>query len=265
MADSKKIVALFAVHIVCGIFFSTLSAIFGRIPFVLEFILVVPSLAIVCCESCLLALWTIFSAQAWWTRLAGFTVGCGYLEILVYFASRDDNFTFLSLIAAVSVALVLLAMRVWKIELQHRAEGARHTGRDTLRFSVKDLLLVMLFVAAAITATKIARDDFREGPAFEIVVFWALCFVQVNLAAIWATLGLARTHWRCALVLAMSLALASAFSYILRGGPDTWFYVTAIMLLESFCLILSLLVARSCGYRVAIRTRDTKQASIARS
>jgi hypothetical protein len=83
---------------------------------------------------------------------------------------------------------------------------------------------------------------------------WSLCFMVVGLAAVWASLGRARSLRRSLVVLAFSVSLGAVFSYRVCHGWESYFYVNSIAVLQAAIVLGSLLVVRTCGYRLARRT-----------
>src|SRR4051812_32815162 len=77
--------------IVGGLLACGYSAIEGRIPFVLEYLPVVPHLAINLSQACLLGVWAAFSRAPRWVRLAGLIVGAVALEILLATGYNDGE------------------------------------------------------------------------------------------------------------------------------------------------------------------------------
>lgn len=111
-------------------------------------------------------------------------------------------------------------------------------------------MLFALAVAIVITAAKELREIDERLPVLFLVTIWALCFVVTDLAALWATLGISSPVPRSIAVILMSVALGWFFSYTLGEAWEAYFYIMSIMFMESLCLIGSLLVVRSCGYRL---------------
>jgi hypothetical protein len=112
----------------------------------------------------------------------------------------------------------------------------------------------MLFTAAVALLSAGARA-LRETPhrIISLTTVWALCFVAVGLVALWAALGNARPLRRGPVVFALSPVLGVFFAFAAGAHRAGWFYIILTMLLFPAFLLGSLLVVRSCGYRIVRR------------
>ncbi len=247
---SRRILLIFIAHFVAGIAFSLWSAVEGRVPFVLEYILIVPPCALVFCQSCLLAFWAIMSHVAVWKRLTGLIAGNVCLEILIGMAVEDGELSFMTTIATGIIAVVLLVIRLWRARLLRFPAQPQPGNAEGLQFSIRGLMLFTFAVAVVITAAKELREVDERPPVLFLVTIWALCFVVTDLAALWATLGIGSPVPRSIAVILMSVSLGWFFSHTLGQDWETYFYIMSIMFLQSLCLIGSLLAVRTCGYRL---------------
>jgi hypothetical protein len=251
-------VAIF--QVVGGIVFAVWHAIEGGIPFVFQEVLLVPHLAFALCQASLLGFWAAFSRARWWARLAALLAGGIYLEAFVAIDIRDDDFALMTSIMLVVTAAALLAARWRKADLVRLGGDAPPRKSDAIRFSIRGLMLLTLFVAIATLAAKEFQKVMHSGPVLVFVSGWSLCCALTGLATVWAALSLAAPAVRSAAVLMMSAALGALLAYILNEGWETCFYLTTIMLLYTALLLGSLLVVRSCGYRLtaAVGRRDRR-------
>jgi hypothetical protein len=83
-----------------------------------------------------------------------------------------------------------------------------------------------------------------------LMTVWAMCFVALGLAALWAALGKVRPLGRGTVVLVLSPLLGAFFAFGAGAPPQGWAYIILTMLLYAALLLGSLLVVRSCGYRL---------------
>jgi hypothetical protein len=227
-------------------------------PSGLAHILIAPFFALAMCQAVLIALWGAASRSSPWRRLAGLVAGAAYLETLF---PRDLRGEFLGT-AALTVAVTtasLLVLRALGIRLARQVEEGR-PGRgeaEGLRFSIRGL---MLFTAAVALLSAGARA--LQGTPERLIllmVLWALCFVAVGLVTLWAALGYARSLWRCLVVFAVSPVLGAFFALAAHAHQAGWFYILLTMLLYPACLLGSLFVVRSCGYRLVGRAVPSPQ------
>ena len=78
-----------------------------------------------------------------------------------------------------------------------------------------------------------------------------ICFVAVGLVSLWAALGNARPLRRGSAVFVLSLALGAYLALPATAAGRV--YILLIMVLYPTALMGSLLIVRSCGYRLVRR------------
>jgi len=88
------------------------------------------------------------------------------------------------------------------------------------------------------------------GPSLLRNSVFGLCFTAVGLAAVWAALADARPRWRGPVVFGLAAILGVFFAVAANAQTAGWVYILLSMLLDSAALLGSLLVVRSCGYRL---------------
>lgn len=242
---------LVVAHVVLGLFFGIWSAVQGEIPFVLEFLLVIPVLGVVLAQTSLLGLWAAFSTAKWPVRLVGLIVGINYLEFLISVGGQTPGLTSLAAMATVVIAVVFRLVRWRYADLRLFSLQSSQSNQEGLKFSIRGLLLFTFIVAITIVGLKELRENAPASPNVLTVAVWSLSVVMVGLAGVWAALGLARPTQRSIVVLLMSVVLGALFVYTIRQADgETYFYIVSIMVLQAGVLIASLLVARSYGYRL---------------
>jgi hypothetical protein len=245
---NRRIWLLVVVHVVAGIAFSGWAAQEGSIPFVLSEILLVPPFALACCQSGLLAFWAAMSHGALWRRGVAVITGVVALEFLLGWALDQDEPTWIPAIATGLVTAVLSIIRLWRSEL---CSASRQWNQGNgLQFSIRGLMLLTLVVAVFMALGKHMRQLGVDGPTLPLRFTWASCFAVSNLAAVWAAMGLCSPWFRCGGALLLSLAIAATFCWCFAADWESWFYVTTILVLEIALSLGSLLVVRSCGYRL---------------
>jgi hypothetical protein len=112
----------------------------------------------------------------------------------------------------------------------------------------------MLFTAAVALLSAGARAlQASHGRSVLVAAVWALCFVAVGLVALWAALGVARPRRRVPVVFALSPVLGAFFAAAVDAHRAGCAYVLLTMMLYPASLLVSLLVVRSCGYRLVRR------------
>jgi hypothetical protein len=224
-------------------------------PFGLRHVLLVPLLASALCQAVLISLWGSSPGVSAGGRMAGLVAGAAYLEALFPGDSRRE-FLGMSTITIVVSTAALLVVRAMGVRLTRRGDPGRPARAEAegLRFSIRGLMLLTAAVAVLSAGARILRESYQRLLLLSAV--WTLCFVTVGLVALWAALGDARPLRRCPVVLALSPVLGALFAYAADAHPAGRVYITLTMLLHPALLLGSLLVVRSCGYRLGRDRED---------
>ena len=92
----------------------------------------------------------------------------------------------------------------------------------------------------------------QESPThrFLLILVWAICFVAVGLVSLWAAFADAPPLRRSPVVFVISPLLGVFFAFAANAHSAGWVYVLLTMVLYPMALFGSLLVVRSCGYRL---------------
>jgi hypothetical protein len=212
-------------------------------------ILIVPLLALALCQAFLVALWGTAATAAPWLRFAGLVAGAVYLDALLPPDLRHETLGMSTLTIVVTTA-TLLVVRTRGVRLR-RPAGPVQPARpeaEGLRFSIRGLMLFTAGVALLSAGARALQESPRR--MLLLIVVWSLCFVAVGMVGLWAALGNARPLRRGPVVLALSPVLGAFFAYAAGAHQAGCVYIILIMLLYPAALLGSLLVVRSCGYRL---------------
>lgn len=245
---------LLIAHVILGLFFSIWSAVQGRLDFVLELLLFVPVIGFTLAQTALLGFWAAFAPARWWMRLAGLIVGIIYLECLVAAGDSTEEITWLAAMSTGGIAAIFGLIRWRYAELRRFSQQDPQDNQEGLRLSIRGLLLFTFMVALMIVGVEGLRKNVTPVPTPFLISVWSLCFVVTGLAGTWTGLGLARPMLRSIVVLLISAVLGALFVYCIRAPWQSYFYITATMVLQAGVLITSLLVVRSCGFRLVRKT-----------
>ncbi len=250
MLGDRRLQILAVAHVALGVVTSVLAHVELHTPFELIHILIVPFIASDLCQAFVVSLWGAFSLVAPWVRLAGLVVGAVYLEALVDSDLRRE-FLGTSTITIVVTTATLLVVRWLGVKFRRLDDSGQSTRQDPegLRFSIRGL---MIFTAAIAVICAITRALEGSQPWLRIMI-WGICFVAVGLVSLWAVLGDAHPLRRSPVVFILSPALGACFAFIVRAHQAGWTYILLIMVLYPASLVGSLLVVRSCGYRLVLR------------
>ena len=154
-----------------------------------------------------------------------------------------------STITIVVTTATLLVVRWLGVSFRRQDDPGQSARPESegLQFSIRGL---MIFTAAVAVICAVARalEGYRNPILF--IAVWAVCFVAVGLVSLWAVLGEARPVQRVPVAFVLSPVLGAFFAFAAGVHPTGWIYVLLIMLLYPAALLGSLLVVRSCGYRL---------------
>lgn len=232
-----------------------LAAIFP--PWGLGHILLMPFLASVLCQAVLLSLWGTTSGVSLWARMTGLAAGAVYLETLFPTDLRRELFGISAIAIAVATAIGFcgraLGVRVVRQDDPGRPSPAEAEG---LRFSIRGLMIFTAAVALLSAGARALQGTPRH--VINLTAIWAMCFVAAGLASLWAALGDVRPLERVPVVLVLSPMLGAFFALAADTHRAGRAYIILTMLLHAALLIGSLLVVRSCGYRLVGRGMSSR-------
>ncbi len=251
MLGDRRLQILLVAHVALGVVTSVLAPVERFSPFGLGHIPVVPFIASATCQAFLLSFWVAVSQARRWMRLAGLVSGAVYLEALVPSDFRREFLGTATITIVVTTATLLLVR--WLGVRFARQGDFRQSARpepEGLRFSIRGM---MIFTAAVAVICAGARAVEGARSPFLLILVWALCFVAVGLISLWAVLGNARPLHRSPVGLVLSPLLGACFAVAANAHQAGWTYILLIMLLYPVILLGSLLVVRSCGYRLVRR------------
>jgi CDP-diglyceride synthetase len=182
-------------------------------------------------------------------RLAGLVAGTVYLEALVP-ADLRREFLGISTITIIVTTATLLVVRWLGVRFTRQDNPGQSARQEGLPFSIRGLM-IFTAVVALICAVAKAMEGSRNPIVF--IPVWALCFVAVGLISLWAMLGNSNPLHRGPVVFVLSPMLGAFFAFAAGAQQAGWIYILLIMLLYPVGLLGSLLVVRSCGYRLVRR------------
>ncbi|QEH39044.1 hypothetical protein OJF2_76560 [Aquisphaera giovannonii] len=252
MANERRLMALALGNLGFGIAAAMLAPTKVYGVYGAEGFLMVPSLASNFCQAVLLPLWVAYAGAPTWRRVAGLVAGTAYLEALAPAVVRREIPGIVAVAVAATTAVCYvgraLGIRIARREAGDEPPGARF---GPLRFSIRGLMLVTAAVAVLCAGARALQES--SAPIAGLPAAWALCIVAVGLAALWASLGDARPRARGPAVPALASLLGASLAYAFGAHARGWVYIISTMLLYATVLLGSLLVVRSCGYRLVRR------------
>jgi hypothetical protein len=246
---NKRLKILALVHFALGVVTGVMAQVELSTLYEMRHILIVPQFTSALCQAFLLSLWGAVSQAKPWKRLAGLVTAAVYLEALVATKLEDEFLGIATVTIAVTTAS-LLVVRWLGLRLTRQEEIGQPipSKPEGLKFSIRGL---MSFTAVIALLCTVARA-MQESPThqFLLILVWAMCFVAVGLVCLWAALGVAPPVQRSPVVFVISPILGVFFAFAANAHQVGWVYVLLIMVLYPMPLFGSLLVVRSCGYRL---------------
>jgi hypothetical protein len=249
MSGNRRLVVLAVFHVALGVVTGVLAHVVLSTPFGLARILAVPFVATALCQALLLATWAVASQTQVWNRLAGLVIGGACLEMLVAPDFRRELLGTSSITIVVTTA-TLLVVRWLGVRFTRQSGPGQPESHEPegLKFSIRGQ---MIFTAAVALLCALARElQATPNRVLLLILDWALCFVAVGLVSLWAALGQAKPLRRTPVVFILSPVLGAFFALAVGADSDGWIYILLIMLLYPTTLLGSLLIVRSCGYRL---------------
>ena len=210
-------------------------------------------------ESALLAFWAVLGRGLWRKRAFAALLGAMYLWWTTLIAFRPQgNWEPIVILPALvfgctaSLAGVLSLASRWRpgFRLVHKESLGVRT--NALQFSLGHLMLVIAVVSVVFAGAELMKPFARAGIITRVLVCIVLvvCFVEAVLAAFWASLSPGRIAGRAvaALVLAMLTGFIPPFYF--RLEPFVYLITAETAVLAQAITIGSLLIVRSCGFRL---------------
>lgn len=229
-------------HVVVGLMGA--SSLAGRSPT----LPVAAFIGLVFSQTSLLGIWGSLGTGQWWRRMIGVVVGAAYLSLLLEFATFESilDMALIVVLTTTVVAIPLLIVRFFRVAVQ--LDSLPIVSARRLQFSIRDLM-ILTFVVAFVTAIgKWAEPHLSHGRILIDLLLFGVTFGVVGTLPVWFVLATKRSVLYSVGLIAVG---ACAGCYLARigfvGGEGFWTTVTST---EALVVVVSLLVVRSCGYRL---------------
>jgi len=228
-------------------------------------------------EAGLFGIWgALGPARPTW-RFATMLMGLLYLAVLNAVAETTGhdigNFVFL-LIAlptfAIVVAVILTRLRYGRRRLCLASPGYTKSLSESFQFSLRHLFVFTTVVAIVSALGRFVKAHVvGDSVGWNVVFLTAIvgiiipAFIVVELAVIWAAMGIGRPVRRLPVVLPVSFVLGLVPPLFLeQAGWRRYLFWSAMIGLQATITAASLLVVRSCGWRLVRGEPDgTQEAS----
>jgi len=207
-------------------------------------------LGLVFSQTSLLGIWGGLGSGPWWKRVVGVIVGVGYLGTLLSFSIYGPvsaNYFVVSLSTLLIVG-VLLVFRFFRVQVCTAINAPAAACR--MQFTVRQLLVLTFVVACLMSLGKrLAPHLMDVGQPFYMTLI-GLVFATIGTLSVWL-LGARHPILPSLILIVVAAGVGFCLAQFLPGPPGDmasfWMTITSV---EALSLVPSLLVVRSCGYRL---------------
>ncbi|HET6883414.1 MAG TPA: hypothetical protein VFI31_24905 [Pirellulales bacterium] len=223
----------------------------------------------------LLGLWAGLGGSRMSVRFIGTILGCTYLAIWPtigppwsapgtwadWLRHYRQAFFFIGMVVGI-LAAVFLIIRRWfcQLRLLPADNGQPPPGR--VQYSIQNVMLAMTLVAVVLGLAGNAGPSANSGwQALATAALILVTFCIDALFAVWATLGVGRIRWRILLVFLVAALLGLVLSVKSGHHREVWWLMPTWILtwlLPMVVVVASLLVIRSCGYRLVPKSAKVR-------
>lgn len=208
-------------------------------------------------QTILPGIWGSLSTSPWWKRVIGMVSGVSYLVPVLGIGINEVSIdTFVVVILVTSfVAIPLLIVRFFRIAIRQDAFPVASAGR--IQFSIRHIMILTIVVACLITIGKLVQPHPFRGQTIDLCLM-ALTFGVVGILPVWFVLA---TNWPTIFsigVVAVGAGTGYCYGWLFRVEVVFWMTASAT---EALSVVVSLLVVRSCGYRLVRLPKKTPRGS----
>jgi hypothetical protein len=226
-------------------------------------LLVVLYAGVICSDILLLGLWLGFSAARAEAKVAALMAGVLWLVGLSIAPAPNrpaafigELVIFMSVPIAVAAGSSALCGR-WLARVELRSQWASSTIPEELRFSLNSLLFLILAIAVLLGVGRFSRSI---GDVFQVVLaIFALTALLATGMLVWATLGPGQPLVRVPTIISGMTLLGLLPPYAMNGPSFRYFIWPSLLAAVAVIAASSLLVVRSCGYRLVRIRLDIDQ------
>jgi len=243
MNPRRRILWLVVVHIVIGLI-GALAA-YSPSPDFLRAAFV----GIVFSQTSLLGIWGGLGTNPWWSRLIGVVVGVGSLGLLLGVGEPVWEVSYF--IVSVGIALitgVLLVVRCFRVRIC--VATVDQAAAHRMQFTIRQLLVLTFAVACLVSLGKWLAPHLTNATEPLLLTLIGHVFATVGLLSVWPALGARHPVLPSLILIVLAAGVGFCFAKFLSpmsGMASFWMTITSV---EALVLVASLVVVRSCGYRL---------------
>jgi hypothetical protein len=157
-----------------------------------------------------------------------------------------DFWTFTIVVVATSCVLMpLLIVRCCRVVIHLDFSPAPAAGR--IQFSIRHLMILTFVVACLVSIGKLVQPHLSRGHPTTEILLLALLFGVVGILPVWFTLATRRPTLYGLGLVAVGAGAGYCYGWKVFGDEKIWMTATTT---EAVAVVVSLLVVRSCGYRL---------------
>lgn len=152
-----------------------------------------------------------------------------------------------------------------RYQLTRSSTAVMSVGKSRFQFSVLHVLVLMSIVAIILSLTRFVRETIEtnaDETVWNLIAVYSLAVIIyfINIAcAAFAALGVGSMKRNVALALIVSVLLGTSIAFTTRNDTTGWWLFVgsiATVIIPMLVQLLSLIVVRSCGYRIVRRSRS---------
>ncbi|MHB0958258.1 MAG: hypothetical protein ACYC0X_12330 [Pirellulaceae bacterium] len=180
-------------------------------------------------------------------RLIGVVTGVICLILMLGIGVHEMSFVTFTLVvvATLCVLIPLLIVRCFRVVIHLDSSSAPAAGR--IQFSIRHLMILNFLVACLVSIGKLVQPHLSRGHVSFHLLLLALLFGVVGILPVWFTLATKRPTFYGLGLVAVGVGAGYCFGWKAFGDEKLWATATAT---EAVAVVVSLLVVRSCGYRL---------------
>lgn len=219
---------------------------------------VVAFLGLLSAQVVLVGVWAGLASHSLSIRILGLLCGTSFVTGVAAIGGnvprRAEDFVVLACLIFFPVAMIsilFIVIRRYRHIALRRCGELQAASPLRIRFTVKRLLGITTVIALLLGCGNIIRSLGGDSLGIGVVVTcFVLCGCLMAWLFVWASLGQGNTRLRVLLVLGFGGVVGLLPPYFL-GGPAFRFLIwPSLILVAGIFTMLSLLMVRSCGYRV---------------
>jgi hypothetical protein len=206
-------------------------------------------------QTSLLGIWGGLGSTRLWKRLIGVLLGVGYLGCLLGLGSSTRQIGFTQVIGfafetvggGATIVVVLLLIVRFLVGAIH-LEGLPDRPQRRPQFTVRQLLILTFAIACLVTVGKAVQPFVPQNGLLPFLVRYAVIPAVIGVSPVWVVMVTKRpVRYGMLTVAVVVLAGYSSGRFVYPGVENVWIVATTT---EVLVVIVSLLVVRSCGYRL---------------